>query len=96
MGVLHAHGAIALEEDLRHERAGRDVEVRAAHDRMQVRAGRGQATPAVDVAVERGEPLLAVAVHVVGERVARLLHRFEERTEERAPGGPSLQHERPA
>ena len=92
--VLHADRARAVEQDLRHERAGLDVEVRPRPHRVQVGAGRGEAAPPVHVAVERREPLLPVAVHVVGERIARLLHRLEERAEQRARRGPALEHER--
>ena len=57
-------------------------------DRVQVGAGRGEPATAVQVAVEAGEPLLPVAVDVVGERVAGLLGRLEERREERVLGRP--------
>ncbi len=62
---------------------------------MQVGPGGGQAPTPVHVAVERREALLPVAVHVVGERVARLLHRLEEGAEQRARGRTALQHEGP-
>ena len=76
------------------EGARAHVEVAAAHDRVQVGPGGGEPPPAVDVAVEGREPLLAVAVHVIGELVPGLLHRFEERAEQRARGGPALERER--
>ncbi len=63
---------------LRHERAGLDLEVRAAHDRMEVRPCGRQPTAAADVAIERRETLLALAVHVVGQLVASLLDGLEE------------------
>ena len=66
------------------------------HHGVQVRAGRAQAPTAADVAVEAGEALLAVPVDVVGELVAGLLHRREERSEQRVGRGPALEHERPA
>ena len=46
------------------------------------------------VAVERGEPLLPVAVHVVGQRVSGLLHRFEEGPEQGTAGRAALQDQR--
>ena len=92
--VLDPDGAIALEHDLRHERARLDLEVRAPHHRVQVRARGGQPAPVVHVAVELGEALLAVAVHVVGERVAGLLHGREEGVEQRAARRAALQHQR--
>ena len=48
----------------------------------------------MDRAVEGGEALLAVPVHVVGELVAGLLHRFEESREQRACGRSAFEHER--
>ena len=65
------------------ERARDDVEVGPVHHRVQVGAGGAQPAAAVDVAVELGEALLLVAVDVVGERVAGLLGRLEERVEQR-------------
>ena len=49
----------------------------------------------MDVPIERREALLAVAVHVLGSGVARLLDGLEERVEERARGRAALQDERP-
>ena len=92
--VLDAHRAAALEQDLGGERERLDRQVRAVHDRVQVRP-RGREPPAVvHVAVELGEALLAVAVHVVGERVAGLLDGLEERVEERPLRRSALEHER--
>ena len=48
----------------------------------------------MDVPVERGEPLLAIAVDVVGEVVAGLLARGEERREERVGRRTAFQDER--
>ena len=76
-------------------RQGLDLEVLAAADRVEVRAGRGEPPPPVDVAVELREALLAVAVDVVGQREAGLLHRLEEGTEQRRRRRPPLQHQRP-
>ena len=61
---------------------------------MQVGARRRQPAAVVHVAVERGESLLAIAVDVVGERVARLLDRREEGLEQRSARGAALEHER--
>jgi hypothetical protein len=49
----------------------------------------------MDVPIEGRESLLAVAVDVLGERVAGLLDAGKERAEERAAGGPALQDQRP-
>ena len=58
---------------------------------MQIGACGTQPAPVPDVAVEGGETLLAIAVDVVGEGVAGLLHGAEKGLEERARGGSSLQ-----
>ena len=75
---------------VRTSRLGRDI------TGCRYARGRGQPPPAVDVAVEPGEALLAVPVDVVGERVARLLRRLQEGAEQRVGGGPAFEHERPA
>src|SRR4051794_22468356 len=49
--VLDADRPLALEEDLRDERAGLDGEVRPVHDRVQVGPGGAEPAPAVQVAV---------------------------------------------
>ena len=92
--VLHAGRARALEHDPRGERARLDLEVLAPHHRVQVGAGGRQPLAVVHVAVERREALLAIAVHVLGERVARLLDGLEERVEERPLRRPAFEHER--
>ena len=81
--------------DAVHERPCLDGQVVARHRRVQVRARRAEPPAAVDVAVELGEALLAVAVDVAGERVAGLLHGLEEGAEQRVLGGAALEHERP-
>ena len=73
--VVDADRALALEAHPGRHRQRLDVEVLAVPDRVQVGAGRGEPAAAVQVAVEPGEALLAVAVDVVGERVAGLLRR---------------------
>ena len=93
-GDLDADRPRALEENAVHERAAAHVEVLAVHDGVQVGARGAEAAAAVDVPVEGGEALLPVAVDVVGERIARLLHGLEERSEERALGRTALEHER--
>ncbi len=95
VGVLDADRLRPVEEDARHERARLDVEVRPLHDRVQVGPSSGEPAAAVDVAVEGREALLAVAVHVVGKRVAGLPHGLEERLEQLARRRPALEHERP-
>ena len=92
--VLDPDRARAVEQDPRDERARLDVEVRSRHHRVQVGARRRQPPPAMDRAVERREPLLPEAVHIVGERVPRLLHGLEERAEQGSGRGASLEHER--
>src|SRR5439155_18949963 len=75
---LDADGAGPVEDDFGNEGPGGDGEVRPAHHRIEVGPRGGQPPSAVDVPVERGEALLPVAVHVVGELVAGLLHGGEE------------------
>ena len=81
--VVDPDRTLAVEAHPGGHRQGLDLEVGAAADRVQVGPGRGEPAAAVQVAVEPGEPLLPVAVDVVGERVAGLLDRREERREER-------------
>src|SRR5215813_4445048 len=61
---------------------------------MQVRAGGAEPPAAVDVAVERREAFLPVAVDVVSQRVPGLLRRLEEGLEQRACRRPALEDER--
>ena len=88
---LDADRARAVEAAPGDERPAADVEVRARHRRMQVRARGAQPAAAVDRAVEGGEPLLAVAVDVGRQLVARLLHRLEEGAEQRVRGRAALE-----
>ena len=69
-------------------RFGRD------HDRVEIGLGGGQPPTAMDVAVERREAFLAVAVDVLGQLIAGLLGGREEGGEEGARGRSALQHER--
>ena len=92
--VVDAGGSLAVETHAGDERKGLDPEVLPVHHRVEVRAGRGEAAPTTDVAVEPREPLLAVAVDVVGQWVAGVLRGLEERPEERVLGGPALEHQR--
>ena len=88
-------GAPALEHDAGHERPRPDGQVLPATDRLQVRL-RGRQPPAVvDVPIERREALLAVAVDVVGQVIARLLAGGEERLEQRVRGRTAFQDQRP-
>ena len=91
---LHAHRAPALEKDLGDEGPALHGEVGPPHDRVQVGAGRRQPPAPADVPVERGEPLLAVTVHVLGQRVARLLRGLEEGAEQRVGRRAPLQDQR--
>ena len=86
--VVDADRALALEPHLGGDREGLDVEVLAVPDRVQVGASGGEPAAAVQVAVEPREPLLPVAVDVVGERVAGLLRR-RRRTPRRAGSRPA-------
>ena len=81
--IVDADGALALEPDAGAERERVDGQVLAVPHGVQVGPRGREAAAAVHVAVEAGETLLAVAVDVVGEVVARLLHGLEERAEER-------------
>ena len=85
---------VALEDDLRGKGERLDVEVGPVHHRVQVRPRGRQPPTVVHVAVEGREPLLAVAVHVVRERIAGLLNRREERVEQRALRRAALEYER--
>src|SRR5207244_1856396 len=82
----------AVEMDPGHEGAGPDLEVPAtAKDRVEVRPGRADPSAAPDVAVERRDPFLAIAVYVGRERVAGLLGRGEPGPEEGACRRPALE-----
>ncbi len=85
-----------LDHDARHEPPRPDLEVRPmAQDRVEIGARGAQPAAAVDVAVERCEALLAIAVDVVGQLVAGLLGAREERPEQRVRRGTTLHHQRP-
>ena len=73
-GVVDARTTVALHPQAGDEGEGLDVEVGPVHDRVEVGPGGRQPAAAVHVAVDLGEALLAVAVDVVGQRVAGLLH----------------------
>ena len=94
--VVDTGGPLAVEADLGDHRERLDAEVGAVHHRVQVGAGGGEPAAVVDVAVEAREALLAVAVDVVGQRVAGLLGGLEERPEQRVGRRPALEDERPA
>ena len=83
LDICHARGPGALEEDPRGEGTGDEMEVAPAQHGMQVGPGRAEAAAPVNVAVEGGEALLAVAVDVGGATVARLLGGLQEGLEQR-------------
>ena len=94
-GDLDADRPRPLEEDLRHECPGPDLEVPPlAHDRVQVGPRRRQPPAPMDVAVEWREAFLAIPVDVVGQRIAGLLGALEEGREQRIGRGAALQDER--
>ena len=87
--------APALEHDPGHERPRPDRQVLPAADRLEVRL-RGRQPPAVvDVAIERREALLAVAVDVLGQVITGLLTGGEESLEQRVRGRTTFQDQRP-
>ena len=92
--VLDADSPLPTEQDPRDERPRLHRQVRPPHDGVQVGAGGAQATATVDGAIEGGEALLPVAVDVVREWIAGLLHRGEERLEQRARGRSTFENER--
>ncbi len=94
-GVLDADRPGSVEENPGHQGAADHLQVGAAHHRVQVGPRRAEPPSPVDVPVERGEALLPVSVDVGGQRVARLPHRLEERTEQRAGRWPALEYQRP-
>ena len=61
---------------------------------MQIGACCAQPAAAADIAVEGGEALLLVAVDIVGQRVAGLLHCLEKRCEQWVRRRPAFQHQR--
>src|SRR5439155_18917577 len=95
VAVLEAHGAGSLEDDPRRERSGLDLEVRTSAHRAEVCVRRRPASAPMDVAIERGEALLTVAVHVLRQVVSRLLRRLEEGAEEGIGRRPPLEDQRP-
>ena len=96
MGDLDPGRLRAVEQDPVDHRVRAQLEVRPIADRVVVRARRAQPVAAMDVAVKRREPLLAVAIDIFGQLIAGLLYGFEERREQRARGRPALEHERAA
>ncbi len=94
--VVDTGDALALDDQAGDHRQRLDGEVLPITDGVEVGTGGAEPAAAVHVAVERREPLLPVAVDVVGERVARLLHRLEERPEQRGVRRPPLEDERAA
>jgi len=93
---LHADRTTAVEVDPGHEGPGPDLEVAAAHHRVEIRPRGADPTAAPDVPVERRKALLAVAVDVLGQLVAGLHGGSEPGPEERARRRPPLQTQRAA
>ena len=91
--VGHAAGAQAVEQDALGEGVGADGQVRPLASLVQV-AARGAGAPAVGRhgAVHRPEAFLAVAVEVVGARVAGLLAGFDHGMEQRVVAGLGCAH----
>src|SRR5437588_7046463 len=83
-----------LEDDPLDERPAAQLEVRSPEHRVEIRAGGTEPPSPVNVPVELREAFLLPTVDVVRQRVARLLHGFEERPEQRALGGPTFEYER--
>src|SRR5699024_3452198 len=90
--VVDADGPVSVHADAGDLGQGVHGEVRSPTNRVQVGAGGGEPTAPGDVAVEGTEALLAVTVDVVGQRETRLLHRLEERAEQRTARRPPLEH----
>ena len=93
--VVDSRRARAGEPDARGEGEGVDVQVRAVHHGMEVCPCRRQPSTPVNRAVERAEALLAIAVDVVGSRVARLDGGVEEGAEEGILGRAAFEDEGP-
>ena len=78
LDMIDADCAGALAAHSLRQRAGAHGQVRPAPGRIQVRARRAPAASAPDRHVHRREPLLLVAVHVGGQRIAGLAPRLDE------------------
>ncbi len=91
--VLDPDGTSALEENAIDLSPAHDLQVGPVLDRVQVGPCRAQAPAPVQVAVEAGETLLLVPVHVVRQRVAGLLDGLEEGLEQRRRGRAPLHHQ---
>ena len=92
---LHADGPLALEHDPRDELMAADLKVRSLLHGVQIRTGGAPSPAVVDVAVKRRESLLAVPVHIVGQRIPGFLDRLEKRLEQRACRRTPLEDQRP-
>ena len=93
--VLDPDRTPSLEENARHRRQRLHVQVRPVHHRVEVGPRWREPPPTVNVAVERGEALLAVPVDVVGQVLTGLLHRFEKRDKQRTRCRSAFENERP-
>src|SRR3954454_19966835 len=92
---LDSYRARLVEQDPRDERAAAHLEVGPSRSRVQVGAPRAHAPAAADRPVDLAEALLPVAVDIVGQLVAGLLHRLEEGAEEGSGRWTALEHDRP-
>src|SRR4051794_36401158 len=90
---LDAGSAAAVDVNPGDERPRPDGKVWSPHDRMEIRPRGADPTAAPDVPVERGEALLAIAVHIRRQVIAGLLGRLEPGEEERARGRSPLEAE---
>ena len=88
--------ALVLEEDARDKSTGFDSEIGARAHRVQIGARCAEPASLMNVAVEAGKPFLPIAVDVVGERVASLLHCCKKRLKEGADCRSPFQHQRAA
>ena len=92
--VGDAGGPPTVEAHAQHGGPRHHLEVPAVHHRVQVGARRAEPAAAVEVLIEAGEALLAVAVDIVGQRVTRLLNSLEEGAEQRVRRRAAFEHDR--
>ncbi len=80
--ILHANGALAVEQDAIGGRMGNDFQVRAVFRLVKVAAcGAGAAPLRRHGTIHRAEALLLIAVEILGARIARLDARVDHRGE---------------
>ena len=95
MAILDAYGAGSVEDDTLHRGPGDDREVLAAEHRVQVGPGGGEPPASTHIAIERGKPLLAIAVDIRRRREPRLAGGLEEGRKQRVGGRTALQLQGP-